>query len=75
MLEEGQITRHQLINFRRYFYGILSFYPEKVDKQRRLHLEERVFRDLNFKDQVFAIGVDQHLEIYPNEEAYILSKK
>ncbi len=75
MYEEGKITYHQLINFRRYFYGILSFYPEKVDNQRRLHLEQRIFRDLNLKNEVFAVGVDNHLEISPDEETYNMSKK
>ena len=32
--------------------------------------EQRQIRRLNFKDEVFAVGVGTHLEIYPSEQAY-----
>ncbi len=67
---EGTISYQKLLNYRRYVYGILSFYAEEVDHQRRIHLEPRIIRDLNFGDKVFAVGKGQMLAIYPNQEAY-----
>ena len=72
--DSGEIDYQKVLNHRRYVYGILSFYAEKVDSQRRIHLEERIFRDLNFGNTVFAVGVEKHLEIYPSEEKYHLLK-
>ena len=65
-----RISYQQYNNYRRYFYGFLSFMPERVDNQRRVHLEPRIITNLNINKTAFIVGVQRHLELYPNFEPY-----
>ena len=66
----GRINHQQYHNYIRYFYGHLSFMPEEVDKQRRIHLEPRIITDLKINNRAFVVGVKKHLELYPSIESY-----
>lgn len=80
----GHITYKQYHELQLYIWGILPLHDRLINKNKEFLLysqkhedqpEQAQIRKLNLKDEVFAVGVDHHLEIYPNEEAYILSKK
>lgn len=42
-------------------------------KRKENSYDVKELRKLNFKDQIFAVGVGHTLELYPSEEAYHLS--
>lgn len=67
---EGKITYDQYMWGQRYYFGCLSFMPEELDGQKRLHLEPRVFEDLGLDKTGFVVGVKNHLELYPSFETY-----
>ena len=71
----GRINHQQYHNYIRYFYGYLSFMPEEVDKQRRIHLEPRIITDLKINNRAFVVGVKKHLELYPSIESYTTTLK
>ena len=65
-----RINYQQYHNYQRYIYGFLSFMPEEVDKQKRMHLEPRIITDLHINTQAFLVGIKKHLELYPTYESY-----
>ena len=65
-----RINYTQFNNYRRYFYGHLSFMPEEVDMQKRIHLEPRIITNLKINKLAFVVGIKNHLELYPNYETY-----
>ncbi len=71
----GRINHAQYQNYIRYFYGYLSFMPEQVDTQRRIHLEPRIITDLKINNRAFVVGVKKHLELYPTIESYTTTLK
>lgn len=77
--KQGIISYSDYHNLQRYIWGILCLHERKINKRKEYMLfsdkyedsaEQRHIRRLNFKDEVFAVGVGTHLEIYPSEEAY-----
>lgn len=82
-IEDGRkkrlISYQQYHNLQRYIWGILCLHERYINKKKEYMLfsdkyedsaEQRQIRRLNFKDEVFAVGVGTHLEIYPSEQAY-----
>lgn len=57
----GKFTYHDILRYRRYYYGHLSFMGEKVDKSRRFLLEGRAISNLEISDKLFMMGEDNHL--------------
>lgn len=77
--QQRKITYAEYLNYQRYFYGILPLRERTITKKREYQIfskkEDEVLimrrlQKLNFKDSVFAIGVDTHLELYPSEKSY-----
>lgn len=77
--ETGLINSQTYRNLKRYIWGILCLHDRKITQRKEYMLfsnkfedgpEQRQIRKLNFKDEVFAVGVETHLEIYPSESAY-----
>ena len=65
-----------------YIWAILPQAEKKVNQKSQFLLyskrkensyDVKELRKLNFRDEVFAVGVGHTLEIYPSEEAYHLS--
>ena len=56
--------------FRRNFFGILSFMPEKVDSGKRIHIPERAILRLGLSNNVFIIGQGYHLRLCKDKESY-----
>lgn len=82
-IEQGRenriINSETYRNLQRYIWGILCLHDRKITQKKEYMLfsnkfedgpEQRQIRRLNFKDEVFAVGVKTHLEIYPSEAAY-----
>lgn len=82
-IEQGRenriINSETYRNLKRYIWGILCLHDRKITQKKEYMLfsnkfedgpEQRQIRKLNFKDEVFAVGVKNHLEIYPSEESY-----
>lgn len=77
--ENGTISYRTYKNLQSYIWGVLCLHERKINKKKEYMLfsqkyedipEQRQIRKLNFKGEVFAVGVEKHLEIYPSEEAY-----
>lgn len=77
--QERRIDYQTYHNLQRYIWGMLCLHDRKINKKKEFMLfsskyedqaEQRQIRKLNFKDEVFAVGVGTHLEIYPSEQAY-----
>ena len=69
-----EITYDEKMWFRRYIYGDGCLEPPTtVAKGRRISIPPRAIKKLNLRDEVFVIGNETRLEIYPTEEDYTLS--
>lgn len=77
--KEGRLTRQEISNLEHYLWGILPLHTRLINKKKEFLLfssksedtsEQKQIRQLNFQNQVFAVGVGTHLEIYPSEESY-----
>ena len=78
-IKEGRLTRQKSHTLELYLWAILPLHSRTITKKKEFTLfsnkpedalELQQIRKLNFKDQVFAVGVGTHLEIYPSQEAY-----
>jgi len=71
-----QISYDERMWFQRYIYGDGCLEPpDTIGKGRRIVIPSRAVKKLNLRDEVFVIGNESRLEIYPTEEAYTLSLK
>lgn len=72
---EGKITNSDILRLKRYYYGILTFQSETIDKQRRIILDNRIIKELKIEKQLFVIGVEHHLELCRDKETYMHEKE
>jgi len=76
LYREKQITYDERLWFQRYIYGDGCLEPpDTIGKGRRIVIPARAIRKLNLRNEVFVIGNETRLEIYPTEEAYTMSLK
>lgn len=77
--KEGVLSYQEYHKFKRYFWGILPFHTRTIDQKCRYLLFSKdpsealdmdLLRRLNLKEQVFAVGTGNALEIYPSENSY-----
>ena len=82
--EEYGMTRFRYHWYQMFIWGILPQAEKKVNKNSQFLLyskrkenspDVKELKKLNFKDEIFAVGVGHTLELYPSEEAYHLSLK
>ena len=74
LYREKQITYDERMWIQRYIYGDGCLEPpDTIGKGRRIGIPARAIKKLNLRDEVFIIGNETRLEIYPNEETYTLS--
>ena len=59
-----------LRKIQRLYYSKLSFMPEKVDREKRIIIPEKVISSLELTDRVFVIGKNHHIELCKNRDIY-----
>lgn len=74
---ENKITSKEYRYYRRYLYATLCFPEETTDKQHRITIPKSALEHLKINSSIYAIGRENHLELYKDEETYqsILTKK
>lgn len=77
--EEKRLGYKEYYELERYFWGMLPLHERTLTKKKEYLLfnrkpyasiELRQLERLNLKDEVFAVGTGQALEIYPTEQAF-----
>ena len=74
LYKERKIDYKTRLRYQRYIYGECCLEPPiSVTSGERISIPKRAIRKLNLKDQVYCVGNETRLDIYPNEESYALS--
>ena len=65
-----KMTPKQIRDLQRFYYGHLSFMPERIDRGKRMLIPERVVSKLELSDKIFIIGRETHIELCKDKETY-----
>lgn len=74
LFHSRKITSSERLRLGRYIFGELCLDQEyTVTKNRNILIPSRAIKELNLQDEIFVIGNETKLEIYPDKAAYTLS--